>query len=316
MTFGDAWRRVKLLVPAAPPTLAQFWVQEVFNRVSEIRPWSFLRSSGVIATENQRSVACTTTLDSVTVTAAPGVFLSTDVNKQFRVAGYPIYTITTVAVAGDSCTLDSPYGDTTGLGAVGATILTAYFTAPSDFGKFLLVADPYNQRRLPFWITEEQLNLLDPIRRASDPSPRMLVSYKFSATPTTLGQVVYELWPYCTAQRRYPYLYFRRPPNLQDDDQFTGVFNTRPDLFTTGALVEAARWPGTTQEKNGYFNLQLAESLQKQFVLDMQYLSVQDDSMYMNDYETVNWSRWPLAGGYDTHLLRSTDADVNNYWSM
>ena len=316
LTFGEAWRRVSLHVPLAPPTLVQHWVQTVYNRVLETRPWGMLRKQGTIATETMRTVACVTTLDSATVTAAPGTFLATDVDKQFRVSSYPLYTISAVAAGGASCTLDQQFSDTTAIGAVNAFILTAYFTAPTDFGKFLLVADPYNQRRIPFWITEEQLNILDPIRRASDPSPRMLVAYRFSLTVASAGQPVYELWPYCTAQRRYPYLYYRRPDVLVDETPFTGVFAQRPDLFTTGALAEAARWPGTAEVRNGYFNLQLSTELMKQFVQDLQYLSVQDDNMYMVDYETVNWSRWPLAGGYDTHLLRSTDADINNYWAL
>ncbi len=238
--------------------------------------------------------------------------------NQLRIASFPIYTIASVTGPGDGCTLDLPYADTANIGVVSGSVLTAYFTAPSDFGRFLLIADPYNQRRLPFWITEEELNILDPIRRATDPSPRMVVSLAFSTVPTLAGQAVFEVWPYATGttQRFYPYLYFRRPDVLQDTTAFQGVFTQRADMFTTGGLLEAARWPGTATEKNGYFNLALAAQLEKQFQNDIQRLGIKDDEVYLQDASAINWARWPLAGGYDTHLLRSTDADINNYWAM
>src|SRR5258708_7952038 len=133
-TFEDAWRRVKLHAAAAPDGLCQYWVQQAYNRVLEMRPWAFLRKQALLNTMAARTVSCTVTINSTTVTAAGGTFLASDVGNQLRIASFPIYTIASVTGPGDGCTLDLPYADTANIRGASGSVLTAYFTAPSAFG--------------------------------------------------------------------------------------------------------------------------------------------------------------------------------------
>jgi len=99
------------------------------------------------------------------VTSA-GLFVAADAGRQFRVGSSPYYTIQTFTNA-NTIVLDRVYGETTSAVAV-AEIFDGYATMPTDFASFRLIPDPYNQRRLAFWITEDQLNLLDPTYQAGD----------------------------------------------------------------------------------------------------------------------------------------------------
>ncbi len=191
--FGDAWRRVRLHAPDAPFALVKEWTQHAYEDLVNRRPWQFTKVAGILSVPAARTSTATFTLGSTTVT---GVFLQTDVGLQIRLAAatIPIYTIVGVAQDGLSATLDLPYADpaTTGLQAV--QLIGLYQTLPADFGAFLLVTDPYNQRLFSWWHTQEELGIYDPSRRSTDGNPRALVSRGLSVVPATVGQVQYE-WP-------------------------------------------------------------------------------------------------------------------------
>jgi hypothetical protein len=283
--FSDCWRTVRLYVPAAPTFLVREWVNVAWKQLTASRRWGFLRGELVLTIAASRAISsCVVTTGSPTVTAA-GLFVAGDAGRQFQVATYPTYTIQSVTDA-NTIVLDRAYGEPSSAAAV-ALVLDAFATMPADFGSFRVIADPYNQRRLAFWITEDQLNVLDPTRMAGDTGPRVLVARAPSTYTPTLGQVQYEYWPRPTAARSYPALYNKQADTLND----------------------------TGDRPNPYFNATIARDKQLEFRQGIQSLSLRDDEQYPDDLATVHWERWPLADlAYNDQALRSTDATVADFY--
>lgn len=304
-TFEDVWRKVKLHVPLADALLCQEWVQASWRRLCDKRPWSWLRSENEIITNDQVTGTVDITRSSATVTGVGLVFAASDVDRQFRVGtNQPIYTITAVDLGLNTATLDRVYGGPTATATAGV-VLDAYVTMPADFGRFLGVLDPQNGWQLRWWITEDELNLWD-AQRSSTGTPWALVARRLASTTALDGRAQYELWPYATAAKNYPFYYIRRPPALQDSSTFEGVLADRGDLIILAALAEAAEWPGLEDRKNPYFNLRLAEIKRKQLVEELALLELRDEEVYMTWLETVSWinrGRAPI----DSRYLQSHD---------
>lgn len=307
-SFGDVWRRVRLHVPAAPTFLAREWVNAAWKPLGRMRHWGFLYGELRLTIAAARSLAVVTvTNGSATVTSA-GLFLAADAGRQFKVASYPVYTIQTFTNI-NTIVLDSVYGEADATPS--ATIYDGYFTAPADFESFRIIADPYNQRRLAFWISADQLNILDPTRQASDSGPRLLAQRPPSTYTATLGRPQYEYWPAPTAARSYPAFYNKLAARLDDTTTFSGVMAEAADVLVAGALAQAALWPGTPDLPNPYFNAALAREKKAEFLQGVQQLSLRDDDQHPDDLATVHWERWPLADlAYNDQSLRATDATV------
>ncbi len=307
-TFSDCWRRVRLYVPAAPTFLVREWINAAWKPLGRMRHWAFLRGELRLTVQAARSLASVTVTNGSTAVTSAGLFLPADAGRQFRVSSFPIYTIQSVTDI-NTIVLDTAYGEDDA--AAAATIFDGYATMPADFESFRLVADPYNQRRLAFWISADQLNILDPTRQASDNGPRLLSPVSPSTFPATLGQVRYEYWPRPTAARSYPAYYNKLAARLDDTTVLSGVMAEAADVLITGALMQAAQWPGTPDRPNPYFNLALAREKRAEFLSGVQQLSLRDDDQSPDDLATVHWERWPLADlAYNDQSLRATDATV------
>lgn len=311
-TFGEVVRTVRLYASTAPLFLAMDWVQDAYKDLCRLRNWGFLRGEMDLTTLAARSLAAVTvTFGSTTVTSA-GLFVASDLGRQFAVGTFPVYTVLTQPDA-NTITLDRPYTGETGAPTTGK-IFDAYAVMPADFGSFRVVVDPYNRRRLPYWIHEDELLLLDPKRESSDSGARCLVAASPSTLASTLGRIRYEYWPQVNSQRSYPALYNKQADNLNESDTFGGVLADAADVIVAGALSKAAEWPGTPDVRNPYFNAQLAVKKSAEFAEKAQRLSLKDDAQYGDDLMPVDWASWPLAGiGFDTHALRSTDATLADY---
>jgi hypothetical protein len=312
-TFGYCWRTVRLYCPAAPTFLAREWVNAAWKQLAAARRWGFMRGELALTINASRAIsACVVTRGSTQVTSA-GLFLSADAGRQFQVSTFPTYTIQTFTDV-NTIELDRAYGEDSDADAA-ATVLDAYATMPADFGSFRIIADPYNQRRLAFWITEDQINIMDPTRSAGDSGPRCLIARAPSTYTPTLGRVQYEYWPRPTAARSYPALYNKQADRLNDSDTFTGVLADGAEVIVAGALMQAAQWPGTGDKPNPYFNAGIARDKRGEFLDGIQKLSLRDDEQYPDDLATVNWSRWPLADlAYNDAALRATDATVGDLY--
>lgn len=310
--FGDIWRMVKLHAPGAPFGLVRDWTDAAYKTLCQRRPWGFTRVEYHLTTLAQRSLTVTFTLGSKTITSTAGFVVATDPGRQIRVGTYPVYTIDTVTDT-STATLDLAWSGTPG--AQTAQILNAYVTLPDDFGAFELVTDPSNQRLIGWWYTQEDLGRLDPVRTSSDANPRALISRKLSACTSTLGQVVYEWWPYPTTAKAYPCFYRQRGLSPADTTRLQGVLAQRGDIIQTGALAACAMWPGTAEQKNPYFNLQTARMLKDDFDRECAKLELRDDDQDQQTWVAQpyhHWAMWDLYG--DTASLRSSAATTSDYY--
>lgn len=309
-TFGSCWREVRLHVPDAPFGLVRSWTQSAYEALCERRPWVWTRKQGQLQVPASRSITCVVTLNSLTVTSA-GLFLSTDVGLQFRVGSGAYYTIMAFAST-SSVTVDQPYTGTTG--STTATLSGTYQILPADFGAFILVADPSIQRQVAWWYTQDDLGLVDPSRTIQTSVPRALISTTPSPVPATLGQPRSEWWPSPSTARVYPYFYRQAPQALADTDLLQGVLATRNGVLVTGALMECALWPGTSERKNPYFSNVTYRQFKDKFEQECAHLELRDDDQSQQSWQALpyhHWAAWSLGG--DTHYLRESDASVYDY---
>lgn len=306
-TYGDVWRTVRLYVQA-PTFLVREWANAAYKELARARHWAFLQAELRLSISASRSLVVGVTRGDATVTSA-ALFTAADVGRQFRIAPSQVYTILSLTNA-SSLELDQPYGDATDAAAT-ALILDAYAVMPADFESFRIIPDPYNQRRLAFWISQDQLNLLDPTRQAADSGPRCLSARVPSTATATLGRPTYEYWPRPTQDRSYPALYNKQPTKIDDTTTFAGVLADGADVLIQGVLAHAAEWPGTADRANPYFNAVLARSKRGEFLAGIQRLALRDDDQSPDDLATVHWEHWPLADlAYNDLALRATDASV------
>lgn len=311
-TFYDFWMGMRLYVPNASVFLLQRWTKNAFRELADRRQWSWQLIQGQLVWQDARDLlAITTTFGSPTVTSV-GQFSAADVGRNFRVGTYPIYTIIASPNA-NTITLDRNYeGLTDGAGA--AQILDAYATLPTNFENFVMIADPTNQRLIPWWATWDEMTLLDPVRSSAESVPRLLAAAIPSTYAAQLGQSQYEYYPKPTAHGAFQYYAKALPVALSDTDPIPGSLAARIDVLETHVLMQAAKWPGTSDLKNPYFNLALARELRMDFERAANQLDIRDDDLYQQSFDRIPWQRWSTyAWAYDTHLLQRTDATLGDY---
>lgn len=305
-TFESVWRNVLLQAPDVPPMTARKFVGDVYLRLLGQRGWNFLRAETSLTPLASRAVTAGVTQGLTAITSA-AEFVATDQGRQFRIGSGDTFTIQTFTDA-STAVLDRPYTGTTDA-AASATILDAYVTMPADFGRFDTILDTVAQRRMPWWASQDEINGLDPLRTTSG-TPRTLSAI----TPSSTGLMRYEYWPRPANAAVYPVLYYRRASIPADTDLLVGVFAERPDVIEAGALVSAARYPGTADRPNAYFNLALARDLDRDFQALAQQVDLRDDDLAPQDYvpdgKWTNTVMWDYAMNLKT--LRQTDAGIGD----
>lgn len=309
-TFAQAWNQAFLDVPAAGALQVRQWAQNAYKRLYDSRNWSWkIKRSAFLLDTAREPAAVGVSYGSATVTSA-ALFVAGDQGRQFRVGTYPVYNIVTFTDA-STIVLDRPYEGEDNAAAE-SEILSAYVTAPADLEAIQCVVDLVNQVRIGHWYTQEQLSLLDPTRTNAYSGPiRGLFSSSLSPSggQAPAGRLQWEAWPYTTTRASLPYSYFLRAADLADGDNLPGILYDRPDVIALGAKYEAAKWPGTPSMKNPYFNLALAEMLGQELAKMLTQLSIRDDDQFPQDWDTVNWSAFPLANLAPTaDYLRHTDS--------
>jgi hypothetical protein len=177
-------------------------------------------------------------------------------------------------------------------------------TMPTDFASFKVVVDETRQVRISFTHALDELTCADPANTATGPVTA-LVAWTPSTDPLTLGQARYLVYPHGSASTLTG-IYHRQGARLDDTSVLTGVLADAGEVLVTGALAQAALWPGTGDKPNPYFNAGLAQTKQGEFTLGVQLLSLRDDEQYPDDL----WDSWPLCdcGGLGSRDLRTTDA--------
>ena len=113
---------------------------------------------------------------------------------------------TFVAVLFAAITIDRPWMEPPQVNG-GYMIYQAYYAAPPGFKRWFTVRDPTNNNSMNFWSkTEIDLANDDPQRTIFD-QPYYVVPYQIDQRPgsTTLGQMLFELWPHPISQLPYSF---------------------------------------------------------------------------------------------------------------
>jgi hypothetical protein len=284
--------------------LCRAFVQQAFEEFCARRSWSFLRGEGQLLIDTAKTGTCNVTYGNATVSGGALAYAAADADRQFRIANGPMYSII-AAVAATSYTLDRVYGEAT-TALTTATVLDAYVTPPADFARWLAVLDVQNNWSLNIWVTEEELNARD-AQRSSTGTPWALVSRKLATGGGLIRRTQYELWPYSTVRKTYPYLYIRTPEVLSDTTTLMTPLADRPGALTALALSYAAEWPGPSPDKkNPYFNLALAVAKRAEASAQMDRMEVMDEDVYPTWLQHVDWLNRPGYPG-DAKFLQSHD---------
>lgn len=289
-TFSTMYRELRLWVPELPIFLAKKFINQRYRRLADMRGWAGLRAEGEFLINAAYSTGTVTvTRNSTTVTGSGTAWAASDVGRQFQAGNRaPAYTITAVA-SGTSLTLDRVYGGDTASGSA-YRILDAYVTVPADFKRFIVVTDPAQNWRLRHWVTQEEINRWDPARTYTG-SPWALADRRFNSS----GVPQYELWPYGTSAKNFPFYYTKQVADLAvDDDQ--PFYPLRGDELVKGALADLCRWPGVPSRPNPMFGkTDLYRSFEAEFQDRLNDLEREDESLYMTWLSEAAWSEWSVS---------------------
>ena len=92
----------------------------------------------------------------------------------------------------------------------------------------------------------------------------------------------FEVWPRVLTAMNYPFLYYKRPPDLVADTD-TPVLPIRSDVLKTGALADLALWPGTVAERNPMFGPDTNQIHEQRFNDEVNKLMRLDQEIYTTD---------------------------------
>lgn len=290
--FDSMYRGLRNWSPNLPIFLAKQMIRDRYRDAAERRQWSSLRAEAeFILNAAKEGGTVAVTRSSATVTGTGTNFQSADVGRQFMVGSRaPVYSISAVANT-TSMTIDRVYGDVTNATAT-YRILDAYVTCPADFRHFIVVYDPRQNWRLRHYVTQDDISRLDPARTSAG-TPWALIDRRFSTLTATLGRATYELWPYTTNERNYPFYYEKEVTDLVDDDD-TPDIPIRGDVLVRGALADLVRWPGTRDNPNPMYDPKNT-SWQQEYEVKIAELERTDEDLYMTWLTTNDWASWPLA---------------------
>lgn len=307
-TYDGLVRGVQLRCPSASHFLARQWIDYAFRQVTDSKLWSWQRKRGQFLIP-QAVVAGTVavTRGSLDVQGAATAWTTDLVNRQFRVAtNTPIYTITAVDDVAQTLTLDQPWGGATASGQ-GYSIYQAYVTVPTDFQNFITVWDPNFNWQLNLQVSQEDINWWD-AQRANAGTSYCVAQYGYDSVNNP-PLPMYELWPHQKAQYVYPFLYTARTPDLSDNGSSLprGI---RGDVLLEFALAQAARWPGASSDlRNPYFNLALAQEHESRATTMLIDLMRIDEEIILNDvwYQSVSSMPFATVPYGDSRFIQSHD---------
>ena len=269
-TFEQLWRGLKLYSPDLPTPLAKQFINNAYSRALGANRWYGLRDLGEFEIPAPYSTGTVTVVNgSTSVTGVDTVWTSAMEGRQFIIGSQvPFYDIETVT-SGTALTLDRAFS---GTGAAGSeySIEYVYLVCPSDFLSFVSVVDPDNKWRFWTGVEQDKLNWRDPSRDVVG------TSWVLSpVSPSPDGYPRSEIWPRPSSATHLPFLYYSKPA-LMSAAADLPIRPFRGDVIREGALGDLAKWPGTTQAPNNYFNLDLHRVHEKQYQELVGRLEVED----------------------------------------
>src|SRR6185437_9054738 len=240
MSLNSMARRLSLEVPGLADSYAVTLLNEALGHIEDEQMWSFqLKESGWLTPgllfnsgpgagpgKSSGTVTFTPYSDQVigdaTASAAWAAYVAPPFLTQCQIRSpyYSLYNIIAYDTSSNppfgTFTLDRPWMEPGGAG-MSYMIYQAYFAVPvADFRRFLAARDTTNNAPMDYWSkSQKQLALEDPERVVFD-DPAYFVPYEIDARPnsSTLGYMLYELWPHPLSVLPYTFNYLRRGPQL------------------------------------------------------------------------------------------------------
>lgn len=182
-TFTSLWRRLQLRASSIDPLLAQDYIRDAFNQLSETREWSWTMG------HNTFYAPTILTPDTVSIVAGTPIVISTGnlftpsmIGMQIRIgsmggAAYPTYTIIQY-VADNMVILDEPW---VGPSIVNQTyqVFQCYFPVPDDFQYFISLVNTTANYRIFTQASQAKFDALDP-QRTNTGTPYGCAFYDYS----------------------------------------------------------------------------------------------------------------------------------------
>lgn len=308
MSLNSMARRLSLEVPGLPDSYAIVLLNEALGLIQDDNLWSFqLKESnwltpGLLFTGNPGTSTGTITatagqsfvIGNASASAAWAAYVAGGNNPfltqcQIRSPYYSLYNIIGYDVTSHApfgtFTLDRPWGEPSGAGQ-SYMVYQAYFAVPvQDFKRFISARDTRNNAPMDFWSkTQKDLSFQDPERTIFN-NPAFFVPYEVDARvgSSTLGFMLYELWPHPLSVLPYTFSYVRRGPQLVN----------RTDTVPTALTEEVLLWrakecaylykeaqKGEDVARGSGANYQyLAEAAHAEYKLVMKPLRMRDDAL-------------------------------------
>jgi len=233
-----------------PKSEAYNMVNEAWSDVRKERLWSFQLGEDSIATPNVVNTGTFTTVqgsnqvtaDATATTALTGLINPLITQRQFRITSGGIYSIVSAAGSPLVLTLDRFYSDPSGAGQ-SYQVYQAYFPPPvPDFKRWLDWRDLTNGQWLSIYMTRRQVNQGDP-QRLYFTFPEFVMPFQPDTRTgsSTLGQMLYELYPNPLSQISYMRYWLRNGADLVQPADIQPM--TIPDdLLFHRARMLACEW--------------------------------------------------------------------------
>lgn len=241
------------LVPAMPRTRARKLINRAWKIAQDSMMWSFQLQQGGFSTPNIStggSITCALNSNQIVGDAAASAqwlalpFYWSPTKQQIRAQGYSVYSVIAMDATDPNAvvlTIDRPFIDPLPFfSGVGYQMYQAYIPAPPGFKRWLTVADMFDQWTMDIWTSRRTEDLLDPARQiASNPWAMMPLGADRrgagTATPSaTLGQQLYEMYPYPTTQIAYQWYAVVEWPYLINNS------DTLPPQIDEEVIIEKA----------------------------------------------------------------------------
>jgi hypothetical protein len=249
----DMVSEVTELVPAMSRIRARTLINRSWKYVQDSMLWSFQLSQGGFSTPNistAGSITCALGSNQITGDAAASAqWLSlplywSPTTQQIRAQGYSVYSIIALDATNPNAvvlTLDRPFVDPLPFfSGVGYQMYGAYIPAPKGFKRWLTVADMFDQWTMDIWTSRRTEDLVDPARQIASNPWAMLplgADRRGAGTPTpsaTLGQQLYEMYPYPTTEIAYQWYAVVEWPYLMNNS------DTLPPQVTEEVVTQKA----------------------------------------------------------------------------
>ena len=215
----------------------------------------------------------------------------------------PIYTIQAVT-SPTSLVTDTVWGNSNATGMAYQALLI-YTPFADDVKELVVVGDPFQSIILRLQVSQEELNMYDPNRTATD-SPQCIANLG----PSVNGLQTYEIYPPVSISYQLSVLYNAKwkPMRLPNDTPPVGV---NPNVLIYGALADAfaTPCPRPPEFKDPFFSLDTASMYNSRFEKAVVENMNSDESTYQKSF---TWNFTQTYGGmsYGANFLQDHDVDA------